>query len=686
MILRDTFAARGVALVVWVAAVAACHPTGAAYPWGAQVPPLSEGHAEVHTRNQNYDRLHSRVLVREVDRATRANLDYAAYHANFMILEEAPESAASSSSGASRVADPFAGTLEAATLTADITSTQLTAQERAAPLAFAPMLELALARKVAGTEVLETVATAVRSETWGQPPRPGTAYQAVTEAFVHRLASGGSELWVKIEFAPWFKALGTVPDQDRDGVTELYARVRATPLHPELARWIETDYGGRVLDRAEVLTWANQLASYWYPSFNTDLVPPPVSWPDSSVESDIRVELRGETFKAPSIVVRGKPQGRATYEVFLVHTQSGAAPAPNPSGGGTLALPKTRPTPQPELLAERIRAELAAFGQAGWPAWNERLSPFHTAVRKKLATQPRTVKALAGVEGFLFFRTSLEAVVGGEIEAQPAGKNPLPIILEFKDALAAHGVDFLFVPVPSKIELFPDALDPASKALAGQIVHPQLRKFLLSLSEHGVEVLDLLTPLLAARAAGDAGGQEPLYQHQDTHWTDRGLRLAADVLRDRIERYPWYTSLASHAQTFGVKDTEFTRFGDLHERLPEPLKKKYRPETLRAQQVVRADGSLYEDDPDSPITILGDSFTGVYELTDAEHAGLSAHVARGISYPVDLVMSYGGGPNVRNKLMRRGAAALDHKKLVIWVMAARDLYNYWEDWQPLQQP
>jgi hypothetical protein len=73
----------------------------------------------------------------------------------------------------------------------------------------------------------------------------------------------------------------------------------------------------------------------------------------------------------------------------------------------------------------------------------------------------------------------------------------------------------------------------------------------------------------------------------------------------------------------------------------------------------------------------------VYELMDCEHAGVSAHISREIGYPVDLVMSYGGGPNVRQKLLRRGEAALGTKKLVVWMMTARDLYDFWEGWQPL---
>jgi alginate O-acetyltransferase complex protein AlgJ len=177
-----------------------------------------------------------------------------------------------------------------------------------------------------------------------------------------------------------------------------------------------------------------------------------------------------------------------------------------------------------------------------------------------------------------------------------------------------------------------------------------------------------------------------LYQRQDTHWSARGLELAAQLIAARIQRYPWYAELAAHKRTYSTKDASFTRFGDLHSRLPEAQQKRFKPETLPAHQVVGPNDALYEDDPDSPIVILGDSFTGVYQLTDAEHAGLSAHIARAIGYPVDLVMSYGGGPNVRHKLLRRGEQALKQKQLVVWVMADRDLFNYWEDWEPLHKP
>jgi hypothetical protein len=655
--------------------LAACHSQ---LPWRSEVRalPASLEHGEVRTLNR-YDRSRSQVLVREVARPTRATLDYAAYHANFMIADAAPEDSPAANAEP-KVAAPFGDLIDRDTLTADITATPLNREEQLRPLAFAPLSEYLSARKAEGADRLEELGSTVRSESWGQSAIPGVAMQAVTEVY---LRAQPSELWVKIEFAPWFQGLGELPDQDHDGYPELYGRARDR-LSPAARALIESDYAGRQLTAAEVTAWANQLSSYWYPSFNTDLVPAVDRWPDDHTEESIRRELAGLTV-APAIVLRGKPQGQPTYEVFVI---AGVKAAPAAASGGVATLAATRPTPSPQQTAARVAEELQSFASGSWDTWLAKLAPFQSAVQKKLKGSPARIKTFAGSDGFLFYRNSLEFVVGGDLEQQPTGKNPLPIIVAWKQQLEKLGVDFLFVPVPAKLEIFPDAFDPPFPELRGAIVNPSVRKFVASLAEQGVEVFDLHAPFLAARTDPSDASGEPLYQRQDTHWTARGLELAAQLLAARVKQYPWYTELARRAQSFTTQDTTFTRFGDLHSRLPEALKKRYQPETLAAHQVVRSDGGAYEDDPDSPIVVLGDSFTGVYELTDAEHAGLSAHIARGISYPVDLVMSYGGGPNVRAKLLRRGEVELAKKKLVIWVMTDRDLYRYWEDWQPVAAP
>jgi alginate O-acetyltransferase complex protein AlgJ len=652
-----------------------CHQTQV--QWPAPDGRVPATHAQVRTVNGGYQRGTSSVLVREIDSPTRANLDWAAYHANFMNADPAPETEGTVGNDTKLdVSRPFGGTLLPETLTSTIARTPLTSDERSHPLALAPLVEYLSAHKVPGG--LEEIGQSVRSETWGLGGSAAIPRQLATELFLHETPARTTELWVKVEIAPWFKWLSDLPDEDGDGVPEVYGRVRADLVTPEAIKVIREDYVAKVLSPAEVKAWAHQLASYWYPSYNTDLVQPRGPWPEADTEPNIKQELNGASWPEPAVVMRGKPQGKATYNVFLVRGAGEKAAAAAP----TIKLAATRATPKPQPVLEATKKELATHG-ATWVAWAERVAPFQASVKAKLKTAPPKIKGLAGDDGFIFYRNELSMVIGGDLTKQPAGKDPLPVIADFGKALAARGVDFLFVPVPNKIELFPERLEPKNASFTGGVVNPYGRKFLQDLAAAGVEPLDLLPSFLEERGR-DKGAKEPLYQPQDTHWTHRGLELAAHLVAERIKQYPWYAELKKRPHRYALKDAAFTRLGDLHKNLPEPQKRRYKPETLVGHQVVNADGSLYEDDPDSPIVILGDSFTGVYQLTDCEHAGVSAHIAREIGYPVDLVMSYGGGPNVRQKLLRRGVEALASKKLVVWMMTARDLYNYWEDWKPLE--
>jgi alginate O-acetyltransferase complex protein AlgJ len=494
-----------------------------------------------------------------------------------------------------------------------------------------------------------------------------------------------------VEFAPWFTAFSSAPDEDGDGAAEIYGRVTDAASGPtqDLVKFLRTDYEARVFSAAEVKAWAHQLASYWYPSYNTDLVAAPTTWPAHDTEPAIRQELGGLSFTAPTVVMRGKPQGTPVYNVFLVEGMAADVASKDGPASPALVLPASTPSPKPTAVAKAVQAELAVHG-GSWTAWSTELAALHTLLKKRLDAIPSGAKALQGSDGFLFFRQSLAYVLGGDLGQQKGDHNPIPVIVEFQKLLADQGVDFLFVPVPTKVEVFADKTskpphDASLARFAGKIVNPYQRKFLLDLSDRGVEVLDLLPAFLGERK-DDARASEPLFQAQDTHWTSRGLELAARLVAERIKRYDWFKGIADHRQTYTSKDEAFTRHGDLVSRLPEAERTGISPETLVGHQVLGPDGSLYDDDPDSPIVLLGDSFTGVYQRMDCEHAGVSAHLAKAIGYPVDLVMSYGGGPNVREKLLKRGVDKLKDKKLVIWMMTARDLYDHAEGWQPVAKP
>ncbi len=676
---------------------------GAGFPWPLEDPgkvgSAGLGHAEVEQLGAGYDRRLARAMVRRVARPTRANLDYAAYAANVMLHQ--PDAEVVQPEGQVRVdqAQLFDGFVVADSIVAAIARTPLTEAERRAPLAFTPLVDYLSQWDPAQGGPLEDARAAVRGETWGATKRPGTTFQQIVALYVHRPAGGAVQLWARIEFQPWAKLFAGMPDEDGDGYPQVYGRLKGGLASSAVIARIEEDYIGRVLSAAEVLTWANELASYWYPSHNTDIADLGGAqvWPAPATERAVTASLGGLSIREPTLVIRGKPHGQPIYNVIVVPGMPSLSAKKKASGGAAgatalvAALKQAKVSADPGPLVEALEAERdrqagkgGAAGQGGYQGWARRLAPLHRAIRRQLKRRPKKLQTLIGRQGFLFYRRSLDSVVGGDVQQQPKGKNPMPAILAFQQHLARHGVDFLLVPVPTKAEVFPDKLRH-SRVRADQLepINPYGRKFLLELARGGVEAVDLLPTYLAARAKRGPE-DELLYQPQDTHWTDRGLRIAARTIAERIKRYPWYPALARRAVKYGTRAVSFQRLGDLHSRLAPPEQPRFKPAQLVGHQVLSPDGKPYEDQLGSPIVIIGDSFTGVFQRTYCKHAGVSAHVAREIGYPVDLEMSWGGGPSVRQRLLERGVDALKKVRLVIWLFASRDFHNYWEDWEVLE--
>jgi len=100
--------------------VASCHSSGARTPWGDSSGPVAAERADVRTLNEGYRRTASHVLVRRIEVPTRAALDYAAYHANFMIADPPPETEMPADRAPS-TAHPFGGLVDEASLTSDVT-------------------------------------------------------------------------------------------------------------------------------------------------------------------------------------------------------------------------------------------------------------------------------------------------------------------------------------------------------------------------------------------------------------------------------------------------------------------------------------------------------------------------------------------------------------------------------------
>ena len=117
-------------------------------------------------------------------------------------------------------------------------------------------------------------------------------------------------------------------------------------------------------------------------------------------------------------------------------------------------------------------------------------------------------------------------------------------------------------------------------------------------------------------------------------------------------------------------------FGDLVRKLelPDPAH-LFEPECVILEPSRRPDWS----DDQSPFVLLGDSFVNIFEDPDlgwaAPGAGFAAHLAAAFEQPWHVLAINGGGASeCRERFARLPDDVVRSKKLVLWVLAERDLF------------
>jgi alginate O-acetyltransferase complex protein AlgJ len=633
--------------------------------------------------NKNFNRLSSHVTIRKIVKPTLANLDYAAYIAN--PVRRDPQSFQPKAPPKKIILSDcsFGGVLSRQCAKPE--STPLTKEEIENALAWEPLAQKLW--ELFKTDGFSKIGTAVSSEKWGDPSI-FMPYQKIVSAYLHG-AGAETSLWVKIEFEPWVGFLEGAGEAG--GYREIYGKLSLDNIDKKAVEsaigWIRSEYLKKELSKDEIIDWANVLASYWYPKFNTDIVDTTgmVMWPNDQTEEDIKKELSGQATVKPLVAIRGNPFGEVIYTVFIL---GDASLRPETAKADTVKQAAAKPAAAPLDSAVsqnfinnnlRFAGEIKANGE--YETWAKKYAAMRKGLAGFVTGLPSGQLGFAGREEWLFFSKGIDYVTGGDLTKQPAEKNPLPRLVELRSYLAASGVRLLFAAVPDKAEVYYEYLPAEVPADRSSIINPFGRRFLKAVQDSGIEVIDLL-PLFLDAKREDGRQKEGLYQKQDTHWSTRGLLIAADAIAGRIRQYPWYATASK--VSYSTRDTTIVRQGDIVDKLAEPDRTKFPPVSIQARQVFGPDGKLYKpNDPQAPILLIGDSFTGVFELIDCKGAGVGAHIAAKSGIPVDIITSWGGGPLVRDKMVRGRQKNLPQKRVVIYMMAARDLYNYSQGWAPL---
>jgi len=163
---------------------------------------------------------------------------------------------------------------------------------------------------------------------------------------------------------------------------------------------------------------------------------------------------------------------------------------------------------------------------------------FLANISKRAAESEKASQAVVtGEDGWLFFVPELKALVVGRFwgdeatrvsrASKPEYADPLPAIVDFHEQLRTAGIELLVVPVPAKAAVYPESVSSKIAAPGGKIrarIDESHREFYKLLKQQGVTVIDLLPLYLAHR---DDGG--PLYCKTDSHWSGRGVALAAQA-------------------------------------------------------------------------------------------------------------------------------------------------------------
>lgn len=309
-------------------------------------------------------------------------------------------------------------------------------------------------------------------------------------------------------------------------------------------------------------------------------------------------------------------------------------------------------------------------------------------------------QAYVGRDGWLFYRPDVDHVtgpgfleparlarrrLGGDEWMRPPQPDPRAALLDFRDQLAARGIDLVVVPTPVKPTVHPERLAAGSRDDA-PLQNLSFARFLEDIQDAGLLVFDPAPGLVdAASASGVAQ-----YLETDTHWRPEAMTRVADALATFIDAH---VALSSDAPVmYEREEATVEHAGDIVAMLELGARdSRYGPESVTLQRVTQPGGRAWSPDPGADVLLLGDSFSNIYSLGAmgwGDSAGLAEQLAVAWQRPVDrIVRNDDGAFATRQALaadLARGTDRLARTRLVIYQFSTRELS--FGDWRLIDLP
>jgi hypothetical protein len=357
-----------------------------------------------------------------------------------------------------------------------------------------------------------------------------------------------------------------------------------------------------------------------------------------------------------------------------------AAPvAAGPAGSNEL------PWPEPQAVkarakiirhdADAIRAECQRAAGGDWDKWQRETEPDRAALKARLDALKNfdppaksydcRYEPLAPRDDFPLVEVSPREFLSYLVkpDAFDAFRKDRPVQAVHR-WLQKRGIDLIFVPVPKMTEVYVEHF--LEKCPADGIIAPVVRRTLLELLDDDVEVADGF-PLFRALRETDG---EYLYNTADSHWAPKGMRIMAKELADRIARYDFGQrarySMPVVKATVGLHIIPGAslegQFGQTTSQYawpaltPEQRERAAKAQTKTTTHLQNFDGRPVEDDPESPVVLMGNSYVLGFRQVLIKELNLRIRSQWRAAGATDLFYEYWRDPK-----------ELESVKVLIWI-------------------
>ncbi|MGD0767136.1 MAG: hypothetical protein ABSB42_02830 [Tepidisphaeraceae bacterium] len=282
---------------------------------------------------------------------------------------------------------------------------------------------------------------------------------------------------------------------------------------------------------------------------------------------------------------------------------------------------------------------------------------------------PNTNAIDVASDGFLFGDGEAKLFSGyGLTSPAPApSATIMPAILDFNAQLRRRGIRLILLPIPLKVSIYPEKLAIDYLKSDGPPLPPGYTEWMARVRQSGIDVIDLTPALWSARDRSP----DPLYWPTDTHWSQSGRAVGADVVaayvRPLVATFP--------RCSFDVGTTRIDFEGDLAAALALGWgNAKYPRIRYECRQLTRG-GKPFVAGNEAPILLLGDSFTAFFNNDGcglADELMLRLHTeVQAIGVPQDPI-------NRPRVFLAENPNCLTSKKVLIWEFAARYMWRNWD--------